>query len=188
MLERPQAGVHSPGSLADLCAWFPDDAACLDYPDWLRSADGFVCPHCASGVAWQLCDGRYSCGGCKRRVSAGTTFHGTRTPLTVWFEAAWLMMTLKAGRSALNLQRVVGLGSHQTARTMLHSYREVMVVSARDRWSGEIEVDEMVVGASRSLATGAVAPRARRSWPAPSNARRMAAGASAVPGSPSSPT
>jgi hypothetical protein len=93
VLEDPQVGMHYPGSLADLQGWFPDDAACLDYLDWLRWPDGFVCPHCSSAVAWQLRDGRYSCGG-KRRVSvtAGTIFHGTRTPLTVWFEAAWLMM------------------------------------------------------------------------------------------------
>jgi len=36
MLDRPKAGVHYPGSLADLRAWFPDDAACLDYLAWLR--------------------------------------------------------------------------------------------------------------------------------------------------------
>lgn len=103
------------GSLADLRGWFPNDAACLDYLDWLRWPDGFVCAYCGSGVAWQLRDGRYSCGGCKRRVrvTAGTIFHGTRTPLTVWLEAAWLMMASKSGASALNLQRVLGLGSYQ---------------------------------------------------------------------------
>ena len=43
VLERPEAGVHYPGSLADLRAWFPDDAACLDYLDWLRWPGGFLC-------------------------------------------------------------------------------------------------------------------------------------------------
>lgn len=148
MLESPEVGVHYPGSLADLRAWFPDDAACLDYLDWLRWPGGFVCPHCGGGVAWRLRDGRYSCGGCKRRVSvtAGTIFHGTRTPLTVWFEAAWLMMASKAGASALNLQRVLGLGSYQTAWTMLHRYRDVMIVPAREKLSGEVEVDETLIG------------------------------------------
>lgn len=148
VLEDPQVGMHYPGSLADLRGWFPDDAACLDYLDWLRWPDGFVCPHCSSAVAWQLRDRRYSCGGCKRRVSvtAGTIFHGTRTPLTVWFEAAWLMMASKAGTSALNLQRVLGLGSYQTAWTILHRYRDVMVVPGRDKLSGDIEVDETFIG------------------------------------------
>ena len=151
VLEHPRAGVHYPGRIADLRAWFPDDAACLDYLDWLRWPDGLVCPHCASGVAWRLRDGRYSCGGCKRRVSvtAGTILHGTRTPLTVWFEAAWLMTTSKAGTSALNLQRVLGLGSYQTAWAMLHRYRDVMVVPERDKLSGEVEVDETFVGGAK---------------------------------------
>lgn len=179
VLERPEAGVHYPGSLADLRAWFPDDAACLDYLDWLRWPGGFVCPHCASGVGWPLRDGRYSCGGCKRRVSvtAGTIFHGTRTPLTVWFEAAWLMMTSKAGTSALNLQRVLGLGSYQTAWAMLHRYRDVMVVPGREKLSGDIEMDETFVGGvkpgkrgrgagGKVLVAGAIerAPKGRRGF------------------------
>ena len=151
MLVKPMEGVHYPGGTAQLRAWFPDDAACLDYLDWLRWPGGFVCPHCASTRAWPLSDGRYSCGGCKRRVSvtAGTIFHGTRTPLTVWFEAAWLMMTSKAGTSALNLQRVLGLGSYQTAWAMLHRYRTVMIVPGRDKLSGEVEVDETFIGGVR---------------------------------------
>lgn len=79
--------------------------------------------------------------------TAGTIFHRTRTPLTVWFEAAWLMMTPKNGTSALNLQRVLGLGSYQTAWAMLHRYRDVMVVPARDQLSGDVEMDETFVGA-----------------------------------------
>ena len=54
---------------------------------------------------------------CKRVVSAtaGTIFHGTRTPLTLWFTAAWEMMTSKGGVSALKLQKTLGIGSYQTA-------------------------------------------------------------------------
>ena len=148
MLDRPKAGVHYPGSLADLRAWFPDDAACLDYLAWLRWPDGVRCPHCGGSAPWPLKDGRYSCAVCRRRVSAtaGTIFAGTRTPLTVWFEAAWLMTTSKAGTSALNLQRVLGLGSYQTAWAMLHRYRDVMVVPARDKLCGDVEVDETFIG------------------------------------------
>jgi hypothetical protein len=71
----------------------------LDDLDWLRWPKGFVCPHCAATTSWILSDGRRSCGGCRQRVSAmaGTIFHRTRTPLTVWFEAAWLMTTQKQG-------------------------------------------------------------------------------------------
>ena len=88
-------------------------------------------------------DSRQACSVCGRRVSAsaGTIFHRTRTPLTVWFEAAWLLTSQKFGVSALGLQRVLGLGSYQTAWTMLHRFRRAMVVPERTLLSGEVEVD-----------------------------------------------
>lgn len=148
MSTGPILGVHYPGSLADFRAWFPDDSACLDYLDWLRWRDGFLCPHCAGVSSWQLSDSRQMCAECGRRVSvtAGTIFHRTRTPLTVWFEAAWLLTSQKSGVSALGLQRVLGLGSYQTAWTMLHRFRLAMVVPERGLLSGEVEVDETFIG------------------------------------------
>jgi len=99
-------------------------------------------------VGWRLEDGRWSCGGCRRRVSptAGTIFHGTRTPLTVWFAAAWHMTSQKHGISALGLKRVLGIGSEQTAWAMLHRFRTAMVRPGRDRLSGLVEADETFLG------------------------------------------
>lgn len=144
----PVRGTDYPGSYGELLAWFPDDAACLDYLDWLRWPNGFVCPICGSTRSWRLASGLHSCGGCRRRISptAGTIFHRTRTPLTVWFAAAWHITTQKNGISALGLKRVLGLGSYQTAWTMLHRYRSAMVRPGRDRLRGEVEVDETFVG------------------------------------------
>jgi hypothetical protein len=36
MAEHPQAGVDYPRAWHELLAWFPDDAACLRYLEWLR--------------------------------------------------------------------------------------------------------------------------------------------------------
>ncbi|MDA8316387.1 MAG: IS1595 family transposase, partial [Actinomycetota bacterium] len=149
MLQRgPVASMDYPGSYGDLLRWFPDDVACLDYLDWLRWPEGFRCPRCASTTGWRLTDGRWSCGGCAHRASptAGTIFHGTRTPLTVWFAAAWHMTSEKNGISALGLKRQLGIGSEQTAWAMLHRYRTAMVRRGRDRLSGSVEVDETVLG------------------------------------------
>ena len=148
MSTDPVEGIHYPGSLADVRAWFPDDAACLDYLDWLRWSEGFLCPHCDSVGSWPLADSRQMCSGCGRRVSvtAGTIFHHTRTPLTVWFEAAWLLTSQKSGASALGLQRVLGLGSYQTAWTMLHRFRRAMVMPERGLLTGTVEVDETFIG------------------------------------------
>jgi transposase-like protein len=146
--ESPRAGVDYPGSYAALRAWFPSDAACLDYLDWLRWPDGFCCPLCGGRQGWRLVDGRWSCGRCGRRASAtaGTIFHGTRTPLTVWFAAAWLMVSQKQGISALGLKRALGIGSEQTAWAMLHRYRTAMVRRGRDRLRGFVEADETFLG------------------------------------------
>lgn len=148
MIDGPVQGIHFPGSLPELRRWFPSDAACLDYLDWLRWPDGFVCPWCAGVADWSIRADRHRCGDCGRHVSvtAGTIFHGTRTPLTVWFEAAWLLMGSKQGLSALELQRITGLGSYQTAWAMLHKFRTAMTSEGRDRLTGRVEVDEGFYG------------------------------------------
>ena len=94
-MERgPVGGRDYLRDLAELRAWFPTDATCVDYLDWMRWRSGFVCPLCACDDAWIGGDGRYRCKGCKRHVTvtSGTVFDKTRTPLTVWFEAAWEMV------------------------------------------------------------------------------------------------
>ena len=146
--ESPKAGVEYPGSYGALRAWFRSDAACLDYLDWLRWPGRFCCPLCGNTKAWRLADGLWSCGGCARRASAtaGTIFHGTRTPLTVWFAAAWLMTSQKQGISAVGLKRALGIGSEQTAWAMLHRYRTAMVRPGRERLRGTVEADEALLG------------------------------------------
>jgi len=144
----PASGRDYPGSYPELRAWFDEDWKCLDYLDWLRWPDGFVCPWCGAGRGWRAPDRRWRCAGCDRRVSAtaGTIFHGTRTPLTVWFAAAWHLTSSKVGISATQLQREMGLGSYQSAWAMLHRYRTVMVRPGRDRLTGDVEVDESFLG------------------------------------------
>jgi hypothetical protein len=79
-------------------------------------------------------------------VTAGTIFQGTRTALTVWFEAVWLMTVPKNGTSALNLSRVLPIGSYQTAWTMLAKLRSAMSSVDKARLSGTVEVDEWFHG------------------------------------------
>jgi len=57
------------------------------------------------------------------------------------------MTSQKNGVSALGLQRVLGLGSYQTAWCWMHKLRRAMVRPGRDRLSGTVEVDEAYVGA-----------------------------------------
>lgn len=88
------------------------------------------------------------CSGCGARtsVTAGTIFDRTRTPLTVWFNACWLLATGKDGMSALSLKRTLDIGSYQTASAMLQRLRSVLVRPGRDRLIGTVEVDETYIG------------------------------------------
>jgi transposase-like protein len=59
--------------------------------------------------------------------------------------AAWYLTSQKHGVSALGLQRVLGLGSYQTAWTMLHRFRRAMVRAGREQLKGTVEVDETYI-------------------------------------------
>jgi len=144
----PKAGKHYPKDYASFLSWFPDDAACMDYLDWLRWPSGFSCPDCSGTVGWRMKDGRWWCKACRHRVSAtaGTIFHHTKTPLTIWFAAAWHMITPKNGVSAKTLHRLLGFGSYQTVWAMLHRFRSAIGHAEHTKLSGDVEVDETMIG------------------------------------------
>jgi transposase-like protein len=147
-VEVPGSGRDYPRSTGEFEAWFRTDADCLDYLEWLRWPEGWVCPQCHGAGGWRLGDGRIMCPGCGHRtsVTAGTIFDKTRTPLTVWFTACWLFATGKDGISAQSLKRTLEIGSYQTAWAMLHRLRSVLVRPGRERLSGVVEVDETFIG------------------------------------------
>jgi hypothetical protein len=145
---QPRAGRDFPRSTGEVQSWFATDADCLDYLEWLRWPDGFVCPRCGHAGGWAVGDGRHKCTGCGARtsVTAGTLFDRRRTPLTVWFTACWMFASQKDGVSALSLQRALEIGSYPTAWAMLHRLRSVLVRPGRDRLTGTVEVDETFIG------------------------------------------
>lgn len=95
---------------------------------------------------------RRQCASCRHQVSltAGTILHNTKTPLTVWFWAAYLMTTDKRGVSALLLQRQLALSRYETAWMLLHKFRRAMVNLAREPLRGEVQVDETWVGGTQA--------------------------------------
>ena len=110
--------------------WFPDEESCHRFLERLRWPDGFVCPRCgAQGDPYRATRHRLMCRACRAQcsVTAGTVFDKTRTPLRSWFAAVWYATNQKHGVSALGLQRVLGLGSYQTAWMMLHRLRRAMI-------------------------------------------------------------
>ena len=143
--QSPTGGKDYPTTWVQFLDWFHSEQACRDYLEKLRWPDGLICPKCeASAQVERNSRGRLICPSCRHQTTAtaGTIFDKTRTELRVWFTAIWTITSQKHGISALGLQRVLGLGSYETAWTMLHRLRRAMVRPDRDLLHGEVEVDE----------------------------------------------
>ena len=153
---HPVAGEDYPRTWQEFVAWFPDEVACRRYLERLRWPDGFRCPGCGQARGWRSGRDRWTCSTCQRQtsVTAGTVFADTRSPLRTWFASAWYVTGQKQGVSALGLQRVIGLGSYETAWSWLHKLRRAMVRPGRDQLFGEVEIDETYVGGPEPWAFG----------------------------------
>ena len=110
-----------------------------------------MCPRCRHDRSYELAR-RRKCADCGYQVSvtAGTVLHNSKTPLTSWFWAAYLMTTDKRGVSALLLQRQLGIKRYETAWMILHKLRRAMVNAAREPLKAEVELDETWVGGTQA--------------------------------------
>jgi hypothetical protein len=79
-------------------------------------------------------------------VIAGTLFENTNKPMREWFRVIHLMLTSKKGMSALQVQRMMGFGSYETAWSMCHKLRTAMIEPDFRKLMGIVEVDETFVG------------------------------------------
>jgi transposase-like protein len=114
----------------------------------LRWPEGFICPACGKlAELWRETRGRLACSFCRYQgsITSGTILNKTRTPLTTWLEAAWHVTTAKNGLSAKTLERTLGT-RYRVAWTILQRFRVAMVRSERERLSGDVEIDETLVG------------------------------------------
>jgi hypothetical protein len=130
-----------------------DDEACLKYLVARRWPLGVQCPRCGNDdlydassykpFHWQCreCapDGyRFSC-------LTGTIFENTKKPLRDWYRVAHFMLASKKGMSALQIQRMMGFGSYETAHSMCHKIRAALI-APEQKLGGIVEVDETFVG------------------------------------------
>jgi transposase-like protein len=135
--------------LLEFTARFGTEKRCIEHLAGLRWPGGFVCSGCGGRQAWRL-KARprvYECGACHRQesVTAGTVFHRTRTDLSKWFVAAYLMGRDKRGVSAKFLQRELAV-AYQTAWTMAHKLRHGLSEDPARLLRGFLEADETFIG------------------------------------------
>lgn len=140
-----------PKTILELEKKFSTEAACAKFLADIRWTECFSCPKCGKNKYWQMASGLFMCASCYHQTSvkAGTIFQDSSIPLQIWLRAAWWLVAQKNGCSAKGLQRVLGLGSYETAWCILHKFRKAMVFQGRRQLSGLIEVDETYIGGER---------------------------------------
>lgn len=96
--------------------------------------DGPVCPLCGVVGEATLMKGKshrkgvYNCRPCNKpfTVTVGTVMESSHIPLHKWVYAMHLLASSKKGISALQLQRMLDLGSYKSAWFMAHRLREAL--------------------------------------------------------------
>ena len=147
-----------PFTLKDFQAQFSDDATCLE---WLRNRlypDGIYCEKCEALTKHHRVVSRpsYSCDRCGHHVhpTAGTIFHKSPTPLTIWFYAIYLMAQTRCGISAKQIQRETGV-TYKTAWRMFKQIRSMLEDDKPVGGNGRgVETDEAYFGGYRKSGGG----------------------------------
>lgn len=139
-------------NFADASKLTEDEAR--QYLERIRWPNGPVCPKCGEeGNAVKLQGerhraGLYQCRGCRGQfsVTVGTIMERSHITPRQWVMAFHLMCASKKGVSALQLQRMLGLGSYKSAWHMAHRIRLAMREEPVRSLLGNVEVDETYVG------------------------------------------
>jgi transposase-like protein len=136
-------------------AIFPigDEQACQRYLVARRWPQGVHCPRCGNTDLYDASSYKpfhWQCRACDQNgyrfsVMAGTIFENTKKPLRDWYRVAHLMLASKKGMSALQIQRMMGFGSYETAHSMCHKIRAALI-APEQKLGGIVEVDETWVG------------------------------------------
>lgn len=134
-------------TVADLRRDFPNEEACLLWLVEYLYPNGITCKRCNKVTKHHPMKTRksFSCQECGHHMhpTAGTIFHKSRTPLTLWFHAIYLMSTTKAGTSAKEIERQLGV-TYKTAWRMMQQIRKMME-APDELLSEEVEIDETFI-------------------------------------------
>jgi transposase len=129
--------------VADLRRDFGSDEQCLEVI--------FLALHskeCSCGGRYSKIDGRrqYQCSKCRHQIAptAGTIFHKSDTPLSLWFEAIFRFSNAKSGYSAKQLERDLNV-TYKTAWRILSLIRKALP-QGDNFLSGIVETDSAYFG------------------------------------------
>lgn len=130
---------------------FPNDGVILDFIfDTLHSrkcsCGGSYKPLFSMDNAVLVGRRQYQCSKCRYQIAptAGTIFHKSDTPLTLWFHAILVFANAKSSVSAKYLERELEV-TYKTAWRMLRLIRKALPQSD-EPLSGDVEFDEGYIG------------------------------------------
>ena len=142
-------------TLKEFQAEYPNDDRCLERLMEVQfGGTEITCPACGVEHAkFHLMRKRkaYACQECGHHIypCAGTIFHKSRTPLTKWFLAMYLMTSTRSGVAAKELERALGV-TYKCAWRMAHELRKLMASADYAGPLGgdgkHVELDETRIG------------------------------------------
>lgn len=128
---------------------YPTDDVCLERLFQLRHGHMKFCTCCGAETTFHRVKKRrcYECKHCGFQVypTAGTVFENTRTPLTDWFHAMYMMTSTRNGVSAKEIERTLGV-TYKCAWRMAHQLRKLLAQDAQPLLAGKVQVDEAFMG------------------------------------------
>ena len=140
-------------TISDFEKKFPDESACRTYLQDNRWPEGVRCPRCDNANVYELSikEHHWQCAECSETgyrfsVLVGTIFENTNKPLRDWFRVMHMMLSSKKGISALQIYRVMGFGSYNTAHLMCSKIRIALGNEEFKQLVGVVEVDETLIG------------------------------------------
>jgi transposase-like protein len=99
-----------------------EEDACKSYLTQRRWPNGVTCPKCGNVKVWGARHRPFHwiCKKCNKNgyrfsVITKTIFENTKYPLSEWFKAILILCSSKKGVSAMQIQRILAMGSYRTA-------------------------------------------------------------------------
>jgi transposase-like protein len=143
-------------TLADFDRLFPDEQSCWTYLLLHRWPAGPLCPRCQNDHVYESTarPWHWQCKKCGKNnrspyrfsLKTGTIFEETKMPLRTWFKVLYLMLTSKKGISALQIHRMIGTRTYESAFYICHRLRAGMKDPDFKQLMGIVEVDETFLG------------------------------------------
>ncbi len=137
-----------PETLMDAIKFFENAAITHDFVVALRWPNGVHCIYCDSEkVGFIESRKRFQCKNCRRQFSVRheTIFEDSHVGLDKWMCAFWMIANCRNGVSSYEIHRDLGV-TQKSAWFMLHRIRLAMQRGSFEKLSGNVEVDETLIG------------------------------------------